>query len=486
MPPSKQYVNASRLLAGQRYEDARNLLSHASCHGLDGLLLNAIEQDLAGSNLEAINNYRQAIENGGGTIGAAQALCRLLHKEYRNREMLPVYRDVIYPLLRLPPVKQPVADFRQVSIERVLALYFFGRSGTAFFASLLDGHPEVIGPALGLEALPFCWYKVGCSSLRALLAMIAVPFSPVYNFEPLFSAYGIDRYEFLSMVSHILEVPREKDDAVDGKRLLTALALGHRVLTGAPFANGPCVLFFHGHQFKPEKSLFLQECFGESVSIMFMVREPFQTVASHYVQAARNPIHSCHNIASGPSFGINLMKVYLEKNDHEKAFAIRLEDLKRDPQTVLKRFCRHVNIGWHGCLLESTLNGKEFVFRSGKENIKGFDTRPLQRRHREFFSTFDEWRLRILLAENSMAWGYPVPTWIGNKMVRSFCSLALLLPFGFEFRQARENRKSGRSIVGVMVDWLLEYGRIRILFFRKIKEDTVGEKRIVSLLEPHI
>lgn len=95
----------------------------------------------------------------------------------------------------------------------------------------------------------------------------------------------------------------------------------------------------------------------------------------------------------------NIEKEY----DGWKRLLFRFEDLKCKPQKELERLCDELEIAWSDTLLETTENGK----KSYVGNVTGFDLAPVYYEYEEYFSSFDRFRISLILAAWQKKYGYP-------------------------------------------------------------------------------
>ena len=412
----------------------------------------------------------------------AQKLCCLLNYARKHDEMSKVYKDHIYPHLKFHQVPAlPKCD--SVKAKKVLVIYFFGRSGSMFLSTLFDSHPQVLGPAIGFEHIPWLYSKCSNGSFTTFLAMLAIPSNHVFNIESIFTSnyFNVSRERFISTLKEIVtQKGWLENDHVKPANLFLALNLAYMICKEIPFVNGPCVVLFHAHQYKPEKSRFITRNFSDFQQI-FIVRSPFESLASHFIQTTKDRSHDPRLLASKYSFGANLFTAYSENFDTGKVNVVRLEDLKRDPRSMMKQFCELMSIDFTDSLLKSTIAGADYSFPGRLGKVKGFEQKHLKQSYRKDFSWLDEARLKSLLSAHYRAWAYvplPFPCY---HLMKPFLLPLFLFPFRFEIIQFKLNWK-GKLLREAFFDALSEYIRVRRLFFKKTIYDTILKKTIIHLL----
>lgn len=431
-----------------------------------------------------INQLKEKANHESCDLVSLQTLCCLLNFARRHDEMSQIYHQHIYPKLNLRE-SEPLPPTEKVSVKNVLVIYFFGRSGSMFFATLFDSHPQVIGPALGFEYVPWLLSKCRSQSYTTFLSMLAVPSNHVFNIDLLFedNPVHVDRYRFINTVHTIICTKGWiKNDWVAPHNLFLALNLAYMIVKGIKFNNSPCTLLFHAHQYKPERHHFIQDNFSNP-TFMFIVRSPFETMASHYIQTAKNSLHAPGRMASANSFGINLFSTYRSNFSKDNVCAIKLEDIKQTPKKTLSDICRFLDLPYHSCLLQSTIAGKEFAFRGRLGAVKGFAQKHLKQSYRKEFSRLDEFRIRTLLLSQYHNWRYKRTNGLFSFLISMFTLPFFLLPFRLEIFQFRLNvSQNGRQ--KAIGDFLFEYCKLRKLFYKKISRDCLSPNAPVPLFSP--
>ena len=361
------------------------------------------------------------------------------------------------------------------TIERAVSIHYYGRGGSFFLQSLLDGHPDVLTfPANYLCGYFVFWDEFGhlpavelCAAFVDCYDVLFDPRSqtPVlgagagigleFNFTAMgerhSEALGVDRdlfaFTLLRLLKH--EIADAMTETVARKFFFQALHVAYAEALGRQFDSPNPLIVFQAHNpfFHAIDQLFSD--FGPDLKCLHSVREPLQTLASWYrsmredegvddldlprdtlvrALAHASPIFTWTHHLSPDFQGVGR---YVEMNQRNSR-AVRLEDLHQAPEETTQRLCHWLGIDWHQALLASTFDGKLWHWKVRGETLSGFQSQTISRRHDDVLSGFDRLRLRFLLADKHAAWGYGLPAWFGLTPLRLLAFGLWLLPFRME------------------------------------------------------
>ncbi len=361
------------------------------------------------------------------------------------------------------------------TIERAVSIHYYGRGGSFFLQSLLDGHPDVLTfPANYLCGYFAFWEEFGhlpavelCAAFIDCYEILFDPRSTIevlgvgagagleYNFtamgEKQREALGVDRdlfaFTLLRLLKH--EIADAITERAERKFFFQALHVAYAEASGRQFESPNPLIVFQAHNpfFSSIEGLFSD--FGVNLKCLHSVREPLQTLASWYrsmrddedvddldlpsdtlirALAHASPIFTWTHHVSPDHQGVGR---YVEMNQRNSR-AVRLEDLHQAPEATTKRLCRWLEIDWCDSLLSSTFDGKLWHWKVRGETLSGFQNQTISRRHDEVLSDFDRLRLRFLLADRHAAWGYELPSWYCLATLRLLALVLWLLPFRME------------------------------------------------------
>jgi len=146
--------------------------------------------------------------------------------------------------------------------------------------------------------------------------------------------------------------------------------------------------------------------------IIHTVREPIQALGSHF----KRYLDASKRADMDPTVKDSVQHVFFEflrsdaylstlKNDDE--FAIRLEDIHGDSEATLRSLLVKLNIPFNECVFKETFNGGDYAFQnSDGSRIKGFGGQQLALKHEDLFSANDIVKLKNILQDNYIKWGY--------------------------------------------------------------------------------
>lgn len=464
------------------------------------LVLEGLRQECLGNFDRAIDCYRSVLAERNSLL-LAHRLAHALHRAFRNDELPSLYEEFIYPKLPLPRWV-PSAPLDRVQVQNAIVVFYFGRSGANFLCSLLDSHPEVIGPPAGYENCGYIYKNGGFASSKTAVAMIAFPFrsdanldrvlnnTQAWNFqlnEETPESLRVDRWAFLSALEHIFEQRQWGiQQKLEGDQYLTALCLAYALARGIPFQNGPVSVLFHAHHRLPSRERFIRDSFRE-LRVLFSIRSPFAALASHCLSDSRLELFAnCpEKLASTECFGKNQGCEFLDHELWKSSFGVRLDDLKTRPHATLLALCGFLGISWNKSLLESTFGGEAlYQTTCDGQTITGFDRKSLNRDYSHIFSTWDQLRIKLMTANTSREWGYFDPPWHVSFRGKALFALGIWWPFRFEIDQVKRALKLNRRLSRVLLDAVIEYRSLRKLFVRNFFMQLSNQKKIVRRLRP--
>ena len=365
-------------------------------------------------------------------------------------------------------------EVRPHDIARVVAIFYYGRSGSLFAQSLLDGHPDVLTiPANYLSGYYSFWKQFGnlapIELIAAFIQNYEVFFDPTscvnvidvgvgvglrLNFHEMGERHneslGIDRDLFSdALLRLVLQTKKDKEWSVDRKFFFQAVHLAYSEALGRNFRSKTPIIVFQGHNPYPNVVDQLIEDFSPHVQFLHCVREPIQSLASWYTHMRDGigdleldlPLRTLHRSIAHASPILVWNEFVTSKYRNSKFLvnwndgnsgAIRLEDLHLDSRNTLQQLCDWLEIGWDDELMRSTFDGKLWHWRIGGEIRSGFQRRTISKTHSEVISKLDRFRLQFLLSDKFVFWGYSQPRYFNSPIFRTLSMLLWILPFKME------------------------------------------------------
>lgn len=355
-------------------------------------------------------------------------------------------------------------------MDKILAIQNYGRSGTLFLQSLLDGHPQILSlPALnGRMLLPY-WEQHGHLPKSEFL-------SKFLNDHPGFfgkthdgygmgiSDMGINRNEaaFVDREAFEYYLSLEWQDELTRKNFITGIYIAYNKALWRVIHEDAWILY-PIHCLPEKYGRQLTEDFN-TVRYIHTVREPFQNIGSLCSHISKNPAFD-HLYLLDCGIGQILCDIFIHGN-YTKAFGltpyvpdtadgriitrvIKLEDLHNHPVETLKKLCQFLGIYWDDCLLKSTFDGK--LWHNLAETIRqtGIGTQTIHQKHDHLLNQFDKLRIKYLAKKFDKFYGYSQQR---SSIIMSFLMPILLcLPFKMEFKR---NSSSYKNYLRCRIRWL--------------------------------
>ncbi len=290
-------------------------------------------------------------------------------------------------------IQTAVSRFAEIQVSSVL---FWGRSGSTFIHSLLDGHPEILSIGAcnfaSVMEYPHIWTMIVAQKPKTFSAIIDLfshflDSSVSFSIPKDFCMFSIKNKNFKALfvsfchklINEFAYQNKNELNLSDARKwffivihFAYALALGQDVRKKRQII----------HQLHWAEDLIglyrLLEDFPD-LKIIGMMRHPVQGFYSsllHSVveQQKIEPDFDFSEMVYSGFYGRKFRHILMgwrkaELLVKEPVFCIRLEKLHQEPQSVLMNLCHRLKIGWHDSLLESTQDGFPYEVKSGVHNI---------------------------------------------------------------------------------------------------------------------
>ncbi|MDB2615220.1 tetratricopeptide repeat protein [Planktomarina temperata] len=314
---------------------------------------------------------------------------------------------------------------------RIVALYHFGRSGSGLLHSLIDGHPEVSTMPSFYFSDYFhtdAWDRITSSGWEDMVdhfisdyeilfdSSVSKPFYRVdeqqklakHGFKEGFVALGPQRDEILKIdkTRFKAELNRMMDcyaslNAYDFFRLVQC---AYDKVIGEP--SDKKITFFHIHNPPINASLnFL--ALEPNAEHLLIVREPVQSFESWIKNDFnKNEAHDCIQRLTKMLFEVDNTIYY-----RQRSTAVRLEDLKNQPQKTIPALCKWLGIRESESLYHMTVQGKEWWGDPSsrdffKDGMDPFGKTSITREVGSIVSSKDQFIIRTLFYPFCAKFGY--------------------------------------------------------------------------------
>jgi tetratricopeptide (TPR) repeat protein len=322
-------------------------------------------------------------------------------------------------------VKADYASFK--SATSVTALLPFGRSGSLFLHSLLDGHPDIATlPGVYFKG----WFGINCWQYFApditrsdwrerLVAKVIDKFIPLFNANNRQNVPGkpFSNTPWLAKSSGFMEMGSERsqpfvvDQNAFAATLLTMLNTHHSIDIKGCFElihrafevairnnTGKASqldgnIFYHIHNPDLFESAHFFHHYPQA-RLLYLMRHPIQSLESWMLTdypVGRDAVTSDTSndfndkvwLSSWDGMvnkAVNMfMQVRLNANCWPNSRGVKLEDVKRDAKKVMPQLAEWMGVADHPALYESSFCGLQYWGPSAREtgNITGFDTKAI-------------------------------------------------------------------------------------------------------------
>lgn len=336
------------------------------------------------------------------------------------------------------------------SMEKALFLNYFGRSGSIYFGSLLDGHDEIIASLPGILYDPFLHLYTLFISQKAEVTLDQLVDSFNLNnqfhgnYDKWIKLKAVDEgkiYDdeyndrFLSVLKHVVSQELERSNGIISEKfLIKSMYYAHHVASRkeeVPQESIPYIL----NQFHTPDVLSIKKFVAlfPATTILITIRDIIQTMGSLIAAKERE-----NNGKLLPQSVIKLLHYFsentimMELSRTNRVVLIPIEKLNVTPLETMRNIAETLYIDWGDSLLVSTILGKNLYdgyFYNGKTYYNhGPRTEGITKRYDEYFTAYDRYRLEVLFFPLLKSWGYCTKEHRDYGDLKDLC----VLPFKFE------------------------------------------------------
>ncbi|WP_338552324.1 AMP-binding protein [Paenibacillus sp. KS-LC4] len=349
------------------------------------------------------------------------------------------------------------------SLNKVVSIYCYGRSGTHLIKSLLDGHPNIILTMLNGTEIFKLWQSTikpceGSMDKEEIVEAIFRTFPDEFNEGCIFEEpkqngmcalgegrdqiFTIDRMRFKTEFLEITETAdlMDKTFFYQAVQLAASYALGRAY----DFTSELPVIIEGGIHFGTSvaETEQLIELFPFA-KLFHMIRNPviaFASALNYQLHAGKASVYNLCFQLQGLFHGIPVAARWTDRT-----YLVKLEDLHVMPEATLELICKHLGIEWNESLLHSTFGGMKWWNSLSSEVVSGFNTRTISKSYDELLSSFDKFRLESMLRIKYQAWGYSGHDYYNYENLRE------LMAFPFKFEKQYGEFLENPSIIRTMV-----------------------------------
>lgn len=335
------------------------------------------------------------------------------------------------------------------------------RSGTDFFHSLFDGHPEILHQPGAYDYCDF-WLSALCKeNLDDLIYEFIYrhthsfqnqisKFKSVYNKYERWNQLGENKDE--SFCVSIDDFIQHMHGLLDGRELTAhsffyAYHVAYALCSGME-VKATKLLYYHIHNYKRFDRF---AGFFPDFSIVFSYRDP-RNIISTEMEHKINRTDKEEQLASAYLFKLGRALRGIEDFRECDLKVVVLEDLHLYPDRVLGAFARHYGISHEDSMYVSSYHGKQWWGDSqSKKYLKNFSHQPPEEKWLSTMTSLDDRLVQALLYPRLKRLGFQVQR---NLPVLLLSPILILVPTKYElrilftdaFRPYRLRKKLGRLL----------------------------------------
>jgi hypothetical protein len=320
-----------------------------------------------------------------------------------------------------------IRHFDVAGMQRAVAIFYYGRSGSILLGSYLDGHDDVIMLATNRSQKMYRFFE-HYQSLSLHDKLICYPVFSTDFFQGDFPIAAADYY---AAINALFEVYGNRSlEFLESRRtFFLFLHVVYCVALGRLPASPDPLIVYAQHEQDDRSARHLVEDFPQACFI-HTVRDPITTCSrffDHWLVGENHGIATSWQvirhltIADMPHAGMEL-----------RTRAIRFEDLHLHLERTMRALVDWLGLPYRSSLLCSTFNGVPFMHK--REAISWSGPRAEQAiRDSRNLSFTDRGLLFAVFKENFVAWNYPCPDVFKYAFVRVITwMLVFLIPMKME------------------------------------------------------
>ena len=392
------------------------------------------------------------------TIDAMMAPDRAPASYEQARDRLPSIEDETIPLA--PVSRGAGCGSRNDNLPRkCVALLHFGRSGSGFLHSIIDGHSQVTTlPGVYTKGFfgPGVWRNLTEGSSGGLLDRFVSTYEVLFDAtsnrsvpgDPMSSLHGLGEADGFTTMGDDRSTPLSVDTG-EFKRAFSGMLEGRESLHQGDFfrmihmafesaigrTQDQDTIFHHIHNpTSYDFANFLK--YFPNARPLVIVREPLQSCES-WLSSMFQARGASKNSYKGMILRVISMLFQVDKTEYklQESAGLRLEDLKNDRQATIRALCKWIGIEEEDSLYSSTMQGLKWWGEPGGATHGEADQwgkKAISRKVGTLFSESDQFILRTLFHPFSRLYGYAERD--DDRFRRDLTAIAPMIdaPFDFE------------------------------------------------------
>jgi hypothetical protein len=333
------------------------------------------------------------------------------------------------------------------AMDKYVTLPFFGRSGSIYFQSLLEGHSKLFTIPPGTNYFPY--YKLyalffagkGTADVEEIVDALDTDDSLREDYQDAVNIRtdaGEDLYPegFNNKFRHYLEIiirdKLKRSSFIREKFIIQALFLAHNLALGrtVDFKKGIPYITNHLHTSDLDLEAKFLSMFSDD-TVICTTRSLVQNFGSNIALYLR--------MFDAEMAKLKIMDLFFYYFNHPifkkvakdyKIYWAKLESMNERPGELLRSVSTLLDIDWEDSLTQSTINGEKMYdnYESGAKFQSGPRTSGVTKTYEEYLDSFDRYRLEVLYNAFLDMCNYPCTDYIDSELLKSTAGI----PFRFE------------------------------------------------------
>lgn len=340
-----------------------------------------------------------------------------LHHVLRSQDEQPLaYQDEAYARHLASPgdisLLRHLLDAPE-EINRIVAVNFWGRSGSFLLSSLFDSHPEVLHvmPSHSMFDVAmirfefFDRFMEQCGSINGVVNAIVSDFRENQDGTVWSALKEEEAPRFAEALAYGLR-GLQKRGFLNAGAMFRLVHIALALVQGKTYDRIPMILF-QSHHGSTYYRRHLRKILPE-IRFVSCVRYPPRTFDSHlYHHYYSRTICKPFQLAPLLFEWLIDMGEWDDQSDRVGTTTIvRFEDIHNHTEFMTRWLCNWLGMEWNSCLLDSTVGGSSWSMQGAQAVHQGTRQMTAKDFELQVLSRWDDLRIRTLFNQNMVEWGY--------------------------------------------------------------------------------
>ena len=346
------------------------------------------------------------------------------------------------------------------AMDKYVTLPYFGRSGSIYFQSLLEGHSKLFTTPPGIIYFPYYnlyslfFARKGKAEVEEIVDALDLDDSLQEDYQEAVNIKTRERKEiypegfrekYRSFLERIIRDKLKHDNFLKEKFLVQAVFLAYNLALGrtVDFKEGIPYIANHMHTSDLELEAKFLNMFSDT-TVICTTRSLVQNVGSNIALYIRMFDEEMAKLKIMDLFFYYFNHPIFKKVGKDyKIYWAKLESMNERPRDLLQNVTKLLDIDWEDSLEESTINGTKMYdnYESGAKFHNGPRMTGIAKTYEEYLDAFDRYRLEVLYRPFLTMCDYPCTDYADAELLKNTSDV----PFRFErklsFKDEGERKK---------------------------------------------